>query len=174
MAALIAIWAQLRLHPMQRPPPPRPPSWDGKGCFCTSRTSYHNLSDCIQVAFEMDAISVAAVTATRPAAPGAGTPIPPTDLLVLHSPAKLSLYVASRHVCDIRLRVPGLESGFPPYSSFLRGSQAIPKEAESPGEYSLCSSITLLLVSLQCRHHAAGGVQVAGDFNKCGFIELAA
>ena len=89
----------------------------------------------------MDAVSVAAVTATRPAAPGAGTPVPPTDLLVLHSAAKLSLYVASRHVCDIRLRVPGLDGGLSPYSSFLRGSQTVPKEAESPGEYA-CASLS--------------------------------
>ena len=85
----------------------------------------------------MDAISVAAVTATRQNPPGADTPIPPTDLLVLHSPAKLSLYVASRLVCDIRLRLPGLDGGLSPYSSFLRGSNAVPKEDESPGESAL-------------------------------------
>ena len=124
------------------PPPPAPPRSPHRrhGCLCTTQVSHHNFTECVQVAFEMDAVSAAAVTATRPTSPNAGPHIPPTDLLVLHSAAKLSLYVASRHVCDIRLRVPGLDGGLPPYSSFLRESQTVPKEAESPGEY-VCASL---------------------------------
>ncbi|KAL3147502.1 hypothetical protein ABBQ38_014558 [Trebouxia sp. C0009 RCD-2024] len=91
-----------------------------------------------EIAFEMDAISVAAVTATRqPPTLGADTPVPPTDLLVLHSAARLSLYVASRHVCDIRLTVPGLDNGLAPYLGFLRGSHTAPREAESPDAMSI-------------------------------------
>lgn len=91
----------------------------------------------------MDAISVAAVTATRqPPTLGADTPVPPTDLLVLHSAARLSLYVASRHVCDIRLTVPGLDNGLAPYLGFLRGSHTAPREAESPGGSVSCASVT--------------------------------
>lgn len=91
----------------------------------------------------MDAISVAAITATRQTpTPSADTPlIPPTDLLVLHSAARLSLYVASRHVCDIRLTVPSLDNSLSPYLGFLRGSHAVPpKEAESPGGALMCAS----------------------------------
>lgn len=91
----------------------------------------------------MDAISVAAVTATRqPPTPSADTPIPPTDLLVLHSAARLSLYVAARHVCDIRLTLPSLDNSLSPYLGFLRGSHAGPREAESPGGSVRCASVT--------------------------------
>ena len=87
----------------------------------------------------MDAISLAAVTATRQGpTPNADAPIPPTDLLVLHSAARLSLYVASRHVCDIRLTVPGLDNSLSPYLGFLRGFRAAPKEADSPGGLGVC------------------------------------
>ena len=120
-----------------------------------------------KVAFEMDAVSMAAVTATRPSALGVDSPIPPTDLLVLHSAAKLSLYVASRHVCDIRLRNPGWDGGFSPYSSFLRGSQTIPKQAESPGEY-VCASLHTLGCS-QCTQCETGGAQIANKFSICTY-----
>lgn len=96
----------------------------------------------------MDAISVMAVTATRQQRTlNTDTPIPPTDLLVLHSPAKLSLYTASRHVCDIRLRVPGLDDSLSPYLGFLSRSHAVPKAAESPGGSVLKYPIHLLRYS---------------------------
>lgn len=65
---------------------------------------------------------MAAVTATRRPQASSHAPIPPTDLLLLHSPAKLSLYVGCRHVCDIRLRIPGLGDGLCPYKGFIRRS----------------------------------------------------
>ncbi|KAL0039031.1 hypothetical protein WJX77_005730 [Trebouxia sp. C0004] len=85
----------------------------------------------VQVAFEVDALSMAAVTATRRPQASSQAPIPPTDLLLLHSPAKLSLYVGSRHVCDIRLRVPGLGDGPSLYNGFMRRSPTAYIEAES-------------------------------------------
>ena len=83
---------------------------------------------------------MAAVTATRRTEASSQAPIPPTDLLLLHSPAKLSLYVGSRHVCDIRLRIPGLGDGLSPYKGFTRCSPAAHTETES-GE--LCSVVML-------------------------------
>ena len=72
----------------------------------------------------MDASSVAAVTATRCPATSSDAAIPPTDLLVLHSAAKLSLYVGPRHVCDIRLKLPGLNDSLSPYKGFMKQSHA--------------------------------------------------
>ncbi len=74
---------------------------------------------------------MAAVTATKRPEASSHAPIPPTDLLLLHSPAKLSLYVGSRHVCDIRLRIPGLGDGLSPYKGFTRRSPAVRTETES-------------------------------------------
>ncbi len=81
---------------------------------------------------------MAAVTATRRPEASSHAHIPPTDLLLLHSPAKLSLYVGCRHVCDIRLRVPGLGDGLSPYKCFARRSPTAHTESES-GE--LCSVV---------------------------------
>ena len=81
-------------------------------------------------------MSIAAVTATRQQqAPPTDPPIPPTDLLVLQSPAKLLLYQGSRHVCDIRVRAPGVPLS--PYQGFLKGPKAVPENAESPGTHTL-------------------------------------
>ena len=88
----------------------------------------------------MGALSMAAVTATRRPEASSHAPIPPTDLLLLHSPAKLSLYVGSRHVCDIRLRVPGIGEGLSPYKGFTRCSPTAHTETES-GEP--CSMVML-------------------------------
>ncbi len=74
---------------------------------------------------------MAAVTATRRPEASSQAPIPPTDLLLLHSPARLSLYVGCRHVCDIRLRVPGLGDGLSPYKGFTRRSPAAQTGCES-------------------------------------------
>ena len=59
----------------------------------------------------MDCVSMAAVTATRLPNQSQQGPIPPADLLVLHSAARLGLYVGSRHVCDISLKPPGADDG---------------------------------------------------------------
>lgn len=72
----------------------------------------------------MDALSVAAVTATRRRSAALQGPIPPTDLLVLHSAARLALYVASRHVCDIQLKLPSPNDGMP-YNCFQRHHKAM-------------------------------------------------
>ncbi len=83
---------------------------------------------------------MAAVTATRRPEASSQAPIPPTDLLLLHSPAKLSLYVGCRHVCDIRVRVPGLGDGLSPYKGFTRRSPTAQTKSQS-GE--LCSVVML-------------------------------
>ena len=88
---------------------------------------------------------MAAVTATRRPEASSHAPIPPTDLLLLHSPAKLSLYVGSRHVCHIRLRIPGLGDGLSPYKGFTRRSPAVHTETES-GE----PCAVMMLVSGSC------------------------
>lgn len=79
----------------------------------------------------MGALSMAAVTATRRPESANAAAIPPTDLLVLHSAAKLSLYIGARHVTDIRIRVPGLDDSRSPYKSFTRHSQTASAEAAS-------------------------------------------
>ncbi len=87
---------------------------------------------------------MAAVTATRRPEASSDAPILPTDLLLLHSPAKLSLYVGSRHVCDVQLKVPGLTDGLSPYKGFMRRNPTVHTETEA-GE--LCFEVMLARIA---------------------------
>ena len=109
----------------------------------------------------MDAVSVAAVTATRPYQPSSGSPIPPTDLLVLHSAAKLSLYVGSRHVCNVRLKLPGLDGSSLLYSAFFRHSQG-PNSAVSTGAVNCFSAYML-----DSKHGVCGCVGPTASMYRC-------
>ncbi|KAK9828929.1 hypothetical protein WJX72_002853 [[Myrmecia] bisecta] len=72
----------------------------------------------VEVAFSMDALAAAAISATRPADGDAA--IPPRDLLVLHANARLALYIGARHICDVAVTPPPADDMLNPYSRLLK------------------------------------------------------
>ena len=81
-------------------------------------------SHAAQVGFTLDAVAAAAVESTRkrgprggPRPPGGPSPGPPArDILLLHPTGRLSLYIGSRHVCNVAVNVrdPGRVARYAP------------------------------------------------------------
>ena len=70
----------------------------------------------LQVAFTASAAAIAAVRATRAAAPGQS---PARDILLLHPRGRLSLHIGARHICDVSVRASDASVADGPLSRLL-------------------------------------------------------
>jgi len=100
----------------------------------------------VQVAFSVDAIAAAAVQSTRaPLDTAAHTAMPLRDILILHPTGRLSLYIGSRHVCNVAVCPEPDAAGPDPYAALARGTLRPTKLGALASETAARSSVECLL-----------------------------